>query len=516
MKCLDCSREFIPDKKDLLPARRCSDCRVRILLSYRNERSLYQRKCDLCQRDFIGVYPPDSKYKVYCSKCWWSDQWDPYQYGLAFNAQLPFLEQFYSLYSQVPHLGMNTTDSENSDYCNFADKQKDCYLVVNATQNENLYYCERAFSSKDSLECNGLTNCQLNYWNLSCRDCYHICFSEFCENMTDCWFCSNCKSCQDCFGSFGLRNQKFVYFNQQLTEKKYIKTVETYCNASPQNFDQLKQQVYQHWQKFPHRYANVLLSENVTGDNVTRSKNSVYVFDADEMENCYHCYVGLKAKDSQYCVPADEAEHCYNSMSTWKSYNTNCSNACWYGSDIFYSHNCMNGQHLIGCDGLQKARYCILNKKYQPEEYEKIKTEIIKQLKQDNIYGEYFPASFNPFAYNETIAQEHYPLNKEQAVKLGYKWKEENINKTPDGCIQCGKPFKIIKQEKELYKKIGVPEPQKCPKCRYEERIQRRNPRRLYQRECQHKDCHKKLMSSFSEDRPEIIYCAEHFQQEYN
>ena len=513
MKCRDCQQEFPLNKNDLLPAYRCPDCRVRLLLSFRNERSLYQRKCDLCKKDFIGVYPPDSSYKVYCSSCWWSDKWDPYQYKVNFNSEKSFLEQFNLLDHQVPHLGMNTTDSENSDYCNFADKQKDCYLVVNAAQNENLYYCERAFYSKDSLECNGLTNSQLNYWNLSCRDSYHTYFSEFCENMTDCWFCSNCKSCQNCFGSFGLRNQKFVFFNQQLSPEKYQEKV---AEFKEQNIEEIKKQVYAHWLKFPHRYANVLLSEDVTGDNVTRSKNCSYVFDADEMEHSYHCYVGIKAKEAQYCVPADEAERCYNNMSMWQSYNIHCSNTCWYGSDIMYSHNCMSGQHLFGCTGLQKAKYCILNKKCQPEEYQKIKTQIIAQLKKDNIYGEYFPVSFNPFAYNETIAQEHYPLTKEQAIKLGYRWKEEKIIKTPGGCMSCGKLFKIIKQEKELYQKIGVAEPKKCYQCRYQERMQRRNPRQLYERECMQKNCTKKLMSSYSVDRPEIIYCAEHFQQEYN
>ena len=40
-------------------------------------------------------------------------------------------------------------------------------------------------------------------------------------------------------------------------------------------------------------------------------------------------------------------------------------------------------------------------------------------------YGEFFPSELSPFAYNETIAQEYFPLSKEQALEQGYKWKDK-------------------------------------------------------------------------------------------
>ncbi|KKU05303.1 MAG: hypothetical protein UX07_C0018G0013, partial [Parcubacteria group bacterium GW2011_GWA2_45_30] len=39
-------------------------------------------------------------------------------------------------------------------------------------------------------------------------------------------------------------------------------------------------------------------------------------------------------------------------------------------------------------------------------------------------YGEFFPPELSPFAYNETIAQEYFPLTKEQAQEQGYSWKD--------------------------------------------------------------------------------------------
>src|SRR3989338_5376137 len=37
-------------------------------------------------------------------------------------------------------------------------------------------------------------------------------------------------------------------------------------------------------------------------------------------------------------------------------------------------------------------------------------------------YGEFFPLEFSPFGYNNTIAGQHFPMSKEEALKKGYGW----------------------------------------------------------------------------------------------
>ncbi|MFH0818980.1 MAG: hypothetical protein V1898_03230 [Patescibacteria group bacterium] len=526
MKCKICQQVFNKDERDLLPCNYCPNCRVRNLLSYRNERSLHKRKCDLCHEDLISTYRPDAPFKVYCNHCWWSDKWsepgsfkkrdqggDGLDYATDYDKNKDFISQFKQLFFKIPHLGMNVTNSVNCDFTNYSDKNKDCFLLINALADENVYYSERMFFSKDCVDCNGLTNCQLCFWCTSCRDCYYTRWSEFCEGCTDLDFCYDCKGCQNCFGSFGLRNKQYVYFNEQLTEKEYKQKTEGEHTYS--RLHDLKIRVYSHWLKYPHRFANIKISENTTGDNVTRAKNCEYIFDADEMENCRHCYVGIRAKDSQYCVPADEAERCFNNMSTWKSYNVNCSLGCWYSSDILYSYNCMSCSNCLGCASLNKKKFCILNKQYSEYEYRKLEKIIIEKLKQQNVYGDFFPVEFCMFPYNDSIAYEYYPLKKEEAISLGYKWaelEEKIINLKLPVCNSCGQNYRIIKQEKDLYKRMNLPEPQACPKCRYQNRSKRRNARKLYNRECA--KCKKSIASSYEPDRPEIIYCNECYQEE--
>jgi hypothetical protein len=44
-------------------------------------------------------------------------------------------------------------------------------------------------------------------------------------------------------------------------------------------------------------------------------------------------------------------------------------------------------------------------------------------------YGEYLPIEMSPWAYNETLAHEYFPLTKEEAVAQGYRWRDQEAKK---------------------------------------------------------------------------------------
>ena len=520
MNCIDCNTQFNRDAADPMPARRCPDCRQRLLLSFRNERTLHSRTCDKCQRPIVSTYPADTPNTVYCDTCWWKDDWDGTDYAKPYDESRPFMDQLQELYLAVPQLGMNVVNSENSDYTNYGDKNKDCYILVSAAHNENVMYSEQVLRSKDSAECSLSEQLELCYWTQSSKNCYRTHYSEFCDNCTECWFCYDTRSSRNCFGSFGLRNAEYVFLNQQLTKQEYETKLSELNLHTLAGVAQAKQLVYQHWQQFPHRYANVMLCENTTGENVVRAKDSSYIFDSLEMENCHYCHGGLQAKDSRYCVPADGCENCYNCMSLWQDYNINCSLACWYSSDLYYCIGSMHSQDLFGCVGVRHKKYAILNTEYSKEEYETLRAKIVQELEDTNQYGEFFPPSWSPFAYNQTVAQNHYPLEQATAEQLGYQWAvvtqpADAAATTANSCMQCNKPFRITEQEQNLYTTLQVPTPNRCMDCRYQERFSRRNPRKLYERTCDHETCETSFQSSYKHDRPEKIYCEPHYQAEY-
>ena len=124
-------------KKYLIPPPTlCPDCRQQRRLSFRNERTLYRRKCDATGKEIVSIYSPDKPYTVYHQDYWWSDAWDPLTYGRAFDFTRSAFEQFREMMREVPRISVLNGYGENSEYCNHAWKQKDCYFSMAAGENE--------------------------------------------------------------------------------------------------------------------------------------------------------------------------------------------------------------------------------------------------------------------------------------------------------------------------------------------------------------------------------------------
>ena len=91
--CKTCNQEFEVRGADLVfyeqmktvPPLYCPDCRMARRLVFRNERTLYKRPCDLCKKDMITVYSPESPFTVYCHDCWWSDNWNPKGFAIDYD-----------------------------------------------------------------------------------------------------------------------------------------------------------------------------------------------------------------------------------------------------------------------------------------------------------------------------------------------------------------------------------------------------------------------------------------------
>lgn len=42
--------------------------------------------------------------------------------------------------------------------------------------------------------------------------------------------------------------------------------------------------------------------------------------------------------------------------------------------------------------------------------------------------GEFFSPFYSPFGYNESLAQEFFPLEKQEALSKGYAWQESHYD----------------------------------------------------------------------------------------
>ncbi len=587
-KCQNCKADFLIEEEDLgfygkmkvPPPTFCPDCRLQRRLCERNEQTLYRRKCDAPghSEDIISVYSPERKLKVYDPEYWWSDAWDPMESGRDYDWNKPFFEQFKELLGSTAHLALADSKSVNSQYCNLTVELKNCYLVTATWNNEDSMYCNRNSYCKNTMDSYICHKTEFGYENVYCKDSYQLFFSRNSENCNTSYLLYDCQNCQNCVGCAGLRNKSYCIFNEQYTKEDYK---QKFAELRLDTYDGLasaKKKLDELYLRAIHRYANIYRSQNVVGDNIEDSKNCYYCFDlAGNAENSKYSNWGTYGlKDSYDTGPGTggKSELLYEGISIGVN-NADCAFGAvvWYSHGVRYGFNCYSSQNLFGCASLRSKQYCILNKQYLKEEYEAMVPRIIKHMDEMPYadkkgrtyrYGEYFPIEIGPFAYNATLAQEYFPLTKEQAEAEGYPWeepKDKNYRITkkagdlPDsaseiedsilndviGCAhegtcshQCAKAFKIIPGELQFYKKFGLPLPRLCPNCRHHGRLAQRNPLKLWHRRCEcegsvsrngiyknaakhpHGDgpCPNEFETTYASGRPEVIYCENCYQAE--
>lgn len=533
----------------------CPEDRYRRRLMWRNERNYYLRKCNATGETIVSIFSPDKEWPpVYSQSYWYSDAWDPMDYGKDFDFSKTFFEQFGELFRVVPQIAMQNFGSENSEYTNQSQNNKDCYLITCSGDNRDCYYGMWYQGSRDSSDCLYLGESELCYEILNGKKCYHCRYSENLQNCNDCFFCKNCIGCSDCFGSVNLRNKKFYIFNESYSEIEYKKKMLEFDLESKSKLESFQKKFEDFSLQFPHKYYEGSNIENATGDYIIGMKNSSECFNCRESEEVSYCqdmwgsHHSLditEALDNTFCVELEGSVYNNNDMFSMKISNTH---------NVVYSSHCLQCRDLFACIGLRNKQYCIFNQQYSKEEYEIMKTRIIEHMKQagsglsvaghdiqpqiptthnlprtiTSEWGEHFDPRYSPFGYNETVAYEYFPLTKEEALTQGYRWKDIDMKQyqpatiqVPDrfeeipanvlegilACHSCGKNYRIIKKELDFYKKLRLPLPADCSDCRHQKRMRKRNQRKLVERTCTR--CQKVLSSTFQKDYQGIVYCEE-------
>lgn len=503
-------------KKFLIPGPRfCSDCRQQRRWSFRNERNLYHRKSDFSGKQIISMYEAERPYKVYDQSEWWSDKWDAKDYGREFDFSRPFFEQFSGLMKDVPRINLINKEHENSEYCNFAIKNKNSYLLFTSAECEDSFYSNRLLNDRNVCDCSNVTHSELCYEVIDSDNCYNCAWVQASSNCSDCFFGYDLKSCNNCFASHGLVNKSYCIGNKQLTKDEYLKQVEVYRR----DFDSVRAFYAKELIGGVRKYINGTNIENCTGDSISSSKNCMCCFEVKKLEDCKYVTNATDLKDCYDLSNDDKSELDYETIGADSNYHQCFSDICWYNSNIFYCSLCFNSQNLFGCVGMKRSEYCIFNKQYSKEEYEKLVPRIIEHMEATGEWGEFFPSSISPFEYGESMAQEYFPEAVSENLKSQQyagprvevaKNIEDVDNSICSKILQCevtGKPYKILPQELVFYKKMKVPVPLRCPDERHRERLRMRNPRRLIKRSCN--QCSRDLLSSYPLDFPGKIYCEE-------
>jgi len=534
--CKNCQKPFSiePEDQDFykkmdVPApTRCWHCRQARRLAVRNDVSLYKGKCAATGKDIISMYAPDSEYKVYDQEYWWSDSWDSKDYGRDYDFSRPFFEQFDELKKAVPRNALISIEADNSYFANYAFRNKNCYLIHTADENEDCMYLRPADRNFNCCDCAYTYDSHQCFECTDCFGCTRCFYSQKIHNSSGLHFCYNMRSCNDCAFSANLANKQNYIFNKPHTKEEYDKFIEELNLGSYISLSDAYKKYKEFIKDIPRKHFEALNCEDSIGDYLKNCKNAKYCFDCYDLWDVkYGCNI-FKVKDSYDWNFIGGGELCYEMSSSAKDiYNCRLSSNCWDGcKNITYCDFCLGIENCLGCTGMRKGKYCILNKQYTQEEYEKMIPRIIEHMKETGEWGEFFPISISPFGYNETVAQEYLPLTKEQALEKGYKWKDpdekeyqpqnftapDNIEEVDEGvlkevfaCEECGKNYKLIEAELRFYKKFKIPLPHKCFNCRHLDRFNLRNKRTIHSQNCD--KCGTGVMTSYSPGGDAPVYC---------
>lgn len=149
--------------------------------------------------------------------------------------------------------------------------------------------------------------------------------------------------------------------------------------------------------------------------------------------------------------------------------------------------------------------------------------------------GEFFPIQDSTYGYNETIAQQYFPLSKDQAkekniLREDYEYhvnipenatiiQGNQTEKAGDDIIskvilstQSQKPFRIMKKEREFCNTHSIPLPQTHPDERFAQMRASRPSQNLHLRNCS--KTNQQMLSIYSQDTTFPVWSTEVFDQQ--
>lgn len=481
----------------------CPTCRRQRRLAFRNDRHLYRGTCAFTKKSVLSIFAPDSPHTVYDRDIWWSDKWSPFDYGREIDFARPFFEQFRELMLAVPRATLAIGNCEDCSYANQLANCKNCYLLFSGADDIYCYYSYRIVSCEYCSDCLVIDNSSQCYECITCNNCHRAAWLQECENCADSRFLDDCRSCTDCLFCVGLEHASYNIWNKQYTKEEYEGLKADFDFTDHAKVQEYRRAFDAFRQTFPARVPKLRNAAGCTGDNLTDCTECIHAFDVIAGQNLRHCYYGHYARDLM------DVDYAYESDMNYEVCNTGLSATNIYFSldtwpnvaDLYYCDNTMQGSRdCFGCVGLRGAQYCIFNKQYTKEEYEDLVPRLIAHMQRTGEWGEFFPMNIAPYPYNDSVAQEAFPLTAEEAKARNLRWRAEKAPMVPSttltpenssaaysdadkaqellgGVLVCeitGQPFRIIPQELSLYLRLGVPIPRRHPDQRHKERLLRK------------------------------------------
>jgi hypothetical protein len=461
----------------------CFFCRIKQLLSFWWFGKFRKGKSDLSGEGLITVLPEKNRYPIYSLHEWHSDKWDAMDYRQEYDSSRSFFEQLQGIQEKVPHPHQNGAKNIGCDWCDDVWNSKNCYLSRSIMNCENLYYSYRNLQVKNSIDMIVCFNSETCFDSVNCYNSYKLFYSQNSKDCIDSCFLTDCRNCQSCFMCWNLRGKSYCIENKQYTKKEYLEKISSFQLDSFNSVQNFKKR-FKEINKFEtvHRENFNLKVYNSDGNFLLNDKNCHNCNTISDSEDCYNCVRnGWLKSNIDVCggMYLELSGNCCLCQPNGYSLKYSSWSSARYSE---YIDMCIDCENCFGCVGLKKKKYCIFNKQYSKEEYEKLKEEIISDMKKRGEYGKFLPYSMSAGPFNFSTSFLYFPeTEKEDILKLGGYWEDINENhiegmptsELPDSindiseeicnkaliCPKTGWRFNIAVNELNFYKQNNIPLP---------------------------------------------------------
>lgn len=282
-----------------------------------------------------------------------------------------------------PKLPAAVVNSEGCEFCIEVYNSKNLFYCFDTSSTTDSFYLFDSFMCANCGDCDYAVESELCYESVDSYKAFNCEFIEYCDNIRDSAYCYNCSG-NDLFGCVNLKNKSFCIFNRQLTEPEYKEQIKKFKSLPPEKVLAIVEGLKK---RFPLTQTIGVNNENTDyGNYIHFNKDCYLCFDAAHDENCAYLH------DSFYCKTSYDLT--YVAVDTELSYQAvdsatlfNCSFAVHASNcqDSAYLFNCFNVKNSLGCVGLRNKEYCILNRQFTKEEYEKLSSQIISLINAANL-----------------------------------------------------------------------------------------------------------------------------------
>ena len=319
---------------------------------------------------------------------------------------LEYFKQFEELDNKIPKIANHNLKSENADYSNGVGNSKNVYYSFTIHRSEDVYYSNTCTAYNNNLF--NCTNCFKSSYLNNCTDCHTCNLSHDlfqCKNCRNAYFSIDCQGCSEIIFCTNLRNKSYCINNTELPKKEYLKKKEEILDGKHSTYLKNKAQFQKIWLQKPWKFTIQNNCEDCIGHNLNNCSNCYACFDCNNLENAKYVWDATPSETQSNSMDMGSSgigEWLYECIGIGggNSYLNFCVR-CRCSANLTYCINCYSCRDCFLCTGLRNNKYCILNKQYSKEEYEQLVPKIIDHMQKNKEWGEFFPSSFSPFAYNE-------------------------------------------------------------------------------------------------------------------